>query len=152
MAAVAEEAAKAAKKADLEAQIQAADMELRAQRVSRSRLAWGYKTAGPEPKPELELSGILAGVLFLVGPLIFFGLGAADQCAIRPNQEVCRSAGRAPQRQLSASEEQLKQVQQQAALINAVRRQCLRNAMSEEDEERCGPAVEVVVPRRKGVF
>ena len=52
------------------------DAELRAAGVSRARQAWGYTTEGPEPEAAVELSGLAAGALFLLGPLIFFALGS----------------------------------------------------------------------------
>lgn len=145
------EAAEAAQQAVDDAQRKKAnDIELRAKGVSRSRLAWGYTTDGPEPEPLFELSGLLAGVLIFVGPLLFLSFAGQDQCAIRPTQEVCLAKRSASQ--LSQSGQQIQEARQQAALNNAMRRQCLRNAMSEEDEGKCPAPLEVVVPGRNGIF
>ena len=148
----------AAKEAAKEARLQQKKAEkiayiLSAQGVTPARQAWGYKTAGPEPEPLFEISGILAGVLLFLGAVFFFSLAGQDQCVIRPTQEVCLARGGSnPPRQLSQSEQSLQQARQQAALNNAVRRQCLRNAADQEEEDKCPLPMEVVMPRKVGVF
>ena len=147
------EAAKEAAKEARSQQKKAENIALSAQGVTPARQAWGYKTAGPEPEPLFEISGILAGALLFLGPVFFFSLAGQDQCVIRPTQEVCLARGGSnPPRQLSQSEQSLQQARQQAALNNAVRRQCLRNAADQEEEDKCPLPMEVVMPRKVGVF
>ena len=108
-------------------------------------MAWGYTTPGPEPEPLFELSGLFAAAVLLLGPFLYFSLADGDlnSCVFRPTQEVCKAS--APRGQLSQREQQLQDLQKQAALNNAIRRQCLRNALSEDDAAVC-PGEQVVVP------
>ena len=124
-----EEAARARKMAK--------EIELRANGVPPARVAWGYKTAGPEPEPIFELSGIFSGIVLLFGPVLYLALAGQDlnSCELRPTQEVCKAS--APRSQLSQGEQARQEARQRAALNNAMRRQCVRNAASDEEVERC---------------
>lgn len=124
------------------------EIELRSQGVTPKRIAWGYRTAGPEPDASLEMSGLASIALICLGPFILFAFASQDidSCIFRPGQEICKAAAaRTSPGQLSAAEQERQQAMQQASLNNAVRRQCLRNAMSEEDAGAC-PA-EMAMPR-----
>ena len=86
----------AAKEAAKEARLQqkkAEKIALSAQGVTPARQAWGYKTAGPEPEPLFEISGILAGVLLFLGAVFFFSLAGQDQCVIHCRRSAWLEAG-----------------------------------------------------------
>ena len=70
-----EEAVKQAAAQERAGRKMAREARLRADGVSPARIRWGYTKPGPEPKPLVEISGLLAAAAFFLLPLGFIAYG-----------------------------------------------------------------------------